>query len=128
MCTKYWLHSHMIDQKVQNSPFTTQLFTCANVYHGFGIGSKICSPWNFTILGIIDYMDNDHKMVPGRKLTDCRYVSDCRSRGRKFDPTQPHTFVEIDREIICTTILLPSADSRRVVVSYKEKVCAQSTG
>ena len=32
-----------------------------------------------------------------------------------------HTFVEIDHEIIITAILLPSADSRRVLVSYKRK-------
>ena len=32
-----------------------------------------------------------------------------------------HTFVEIDHEIISTAILLPSADSRRVIVSYKRK-------
>ena len=32
-----------------------------------------------------------------------------------------HTFVEIDHEIISTAILLPSADSRRLVVSYKRK-------
>ena len=32
-----------------------------------------------------------------------------------------HTFIEIDHEIISTVILLPSADSRRVVVSYKRK-------
>ena len=32
-----------------------------------------------------------------------------------------HTFVEIDHEIISAVILLPSADSRRVVVSYKRK-------
>ena len=32
-----------------------------------------------------------------------------------------HTFVEIDHEIISMAILLPSADSRRVVVSYKRK-------
>ena len=31
-----------------------------------------------------------------------------------------HTFVEIDHEIISTVILLPSADSRRVV-NYKQK-------
>ena len=31
------------------------------------------------------------------------------------------TFVEIDHEIISTAILLSSADSRRVVVSYKRK-------
>ena len=32
-----------------------------------------------------------------------------------------HTFVEIDREIISMAILLPSADSRRAVASYKRK-------
>ena len=32
-----------------------------------------------------------------------------------------HTFVEIDLELISTTVFLPSADSRRVVVSYKRK-------
>ena len=32
-----------------------------------------------------------------------------------------HTFMKIDHEIISTTILLPSADSRRFVVSYKQK-------
>ena len=36
-------------------------------------------------------------------------------------PAQSHIFVEIDHEIISTVILLPSADSRRVVVSYKQK-------
>ena len=37
-------------------------------------------------------------------------------------PTRSHTFVDIDYEnIISTVILLPSADSRRVVVSYKRK-------
>ena len=32
-----------------------------------------------------------------------------------------HTFVEIDHKIISTAIILPYADSRRVVVSYKRK-------
>ena len=36
-------------------------------------------------------------------------------------PTRCHTFAEIDHEIISMTILLPSADTRRVVVSYKRK-------
>ena len=36
-------------------------------------------------------------------------------------PVHSHTFVEIDHEIISTAILLPSADSRRVVVSYNGK-------
>ena len=36
-------------------------------------------------------------------------------------PAQSHTYAEIDHEIISTAILLPSAYSRRVVVSYKRK-------
>ena len=36
-------------------------------------------------------------------------------------PAGSHTFVEIDHDIISTAIPLPSADSRRVVVSYKRK-------
>ena len=36
-------------------------------------------------------------------------------------PARSHTFVEIDHEIISMVILAPSADSRRVVVSYKRK-------
>ena len=32
-----------------------------------------------------------------------------------------HIFVEIDHEIISMAILLPSADSRRIVVSYMRK-------
>ena len=36
-------------------------------------------------------------------------------------PAQSHTFEEIDYAIISTVILLLSADSRRVVVSYKPK-------
>ena len=36
-------------------------------------------------------------------------------------PARSHSFAEIDHEIICTANLLPSADSRRVVVSNKRK-------
>ena len=36
-------------------------------------------------------------------------------------PARSHTFTEIDHKIISTVILHPSADSRRVVVSYKQK-------
>ena len=36
-------------------------------------------------------------------------------------PAQSHTSVVVEHEIISTTILLPSPDSRRVVVSYKRK-------
>ena len=41
---------------------------------------------------------------------------------------QSHTFTEIDHEIISSAILLPSFDSRRVVVSYKctrESMCTK---
>ena len=40
-----------------------------------------------------------------------RCESDCRSRGCEFDPTQSHTFMEIDHEIISSVILLPTAES-----------------
>ena len=36
-------------------------------------------------------------------------------------PVWSHTYAEIDHEIISTAIILHSADSRRVVVSYKRK-------
>ena len=36
-------------------------------------------------------------------------------------PTWYHTFIEIDHEIISTAILIPSADLRRVAVSYKRR-------
>ena len=36
-------------------------------------------------------------------------------------PAWPHTFVEIDHETISMGILFPSADSRGIVVSYKQK-------
>ena len=39
--------------------------------------------------------------------------------------SRSHTFAEIDHEIVSTTILLPSADSRRVVVCYKQKYVHQ---
>ena len=37
-----------------------------------------------------------------------------------------HTFVEIDHEIISTPILIPSVDSRSIVVSYKRQYGARS--
>ena len=53
-------------------------------------------------------------------MSGCRYISDCRSRGHKFDP-DPVLYFHGDHEIISMAILFPSADSRRVVVSYKRK-------
>ena len=44
-------------------------------------------------------------------------------------PAQSHTFMEIDREIISTVILLPSAESfKKDCCQLQAKVCAQSTG
>ena len=40
-------------------------------------------------------------------------------------PAHSHTFMETDHEIISTAILLPFADSRWVVVSYKGKYVAE---
>ena len=52
-------------------------------------------------------------------VSNCSCVSDCRSRGCEFDSARSYTFMEIDHKIISSAILLPSAVSRRVVVSYK---------
>ena len=55
--------------------------------------------------------------------------SDCRSRGREFDPGPAHTFEEIDHEIISLVILLPSAESfERGCCQLQVKVFAGSTG
>ena len=44
-------------------------------------------------------------------------------------PAQPHTFVEIDHEIISTVILLPSAESfKKGCCQLQGKVCARCTG
>ena len=43
-------------------------------------------------------------------------------------PAQCYTFVEIDREIISTAILLPFTDSKRVVVSFKQKYVHEVLG
>ena len=44
-------------------------------------------------------------------------------------PARSHTFVEIDREIISTVILLPSAESsRKGCCQLQAKVCSRSTG
>ena len=45
----------------------------------------------------------------------------CSAVSNVSDLALSHTFVEIHHEIISTAILLPFADSRRVVVSYKRK-------
>ena len=44
-------------------------------------------------------------------------------------PARPHTFVEIDLEIISTVILFPSADSfKKGCCQFQAKVCARITG
>ena len=49
--------------------------------------------------------------------------SDWRPGGRGFNPRRgrQHSFVEIDHEIFSTSHSLPSADSRRAVVSFWQK-------
>ena len=59
-------------------------------------------------------------------VTGNRWESDCRSRGRKFDPAKSHTFMEIDRKIISTVLLLPSAESfKKGCCQLQAKVGAQ---
>ena len=58
------------------------------------------------------------------QLVTCLTTDTCLNADPGVAPSIPawsHTFLEIDHQIISTAILLPSADSRRVVVSYKRK-------
>ena len=55
------------------------------------------------------------------KVSGCRYVSDCRSRGGKFDPSPVPYFHGDWSWNNFYPHSPPFADSRRVVVSYKQK-------
>ena len=56
-----------------------------------------------------------------------RCQSDCRSRGREFDPSLVPYFVEIDHEITSSVILLPSAESfKKSCCQLQAKVCVNS--
>ena len=58
-----------------------------------------------------------------------RCVSECRSRGREFDPGPVPYFRGDDHEIISTVILLPSADLfKKGCCQLQAKVCARITG
>ena len=57
-----------------------------------------------------------------------RCVSDCRSRGREFDPG-PVPYFRGNHEMISTVILLLSADSfKKGCCQLQAKVCARITG
>ena len=58
--------------------------------------------------------------IPGRTVQSVTCLT-ADPVGCKFDPGPDPYFVEIDHEMISMAVLLPSADSRRVVVSYKRK-------
>ena len=59
--------------------------------------------------------------------TDASLISD--TGVTNWIPAWSHTFVEIDREIISTVILFPSAGSfKKDCGQLKAKVCAQSIG
>ena len=62
----------------------------------------------------MDFVNYTILLTEAHSAVGCRYMSDCRSRAREFDPGPVQYF----HEIISTVILLPS---RRVVVSYKGK-------
>ena len=62
-------------------------------------------------------------------MSDYRCTSDCRSRGREFDPGPVPYFRKIDYEIISKVILLPSAESfKKGCCQLQAKVCARITG
>ena len=52
-----------------------------------------------------------HHWITGR-VSAISKASNCKSRGREFDPGQVPYLREIDHERISTVVLLPTADSR----------------
>ena len=72
--------------------------------------------------------------VPGRvaQSVTCQATDVCLTADpgvASLIPVWSHTFVEIDHEIICMVILLPSADLfKKGCCQLQEKVCSQITG
>ena len=54
-------------------------------------------------------------------MSDCIYMSNCSSRSREFDPGTVPYFRRDCYEILSKSILLLSADAKKIVVSYKRK-------
>ena len=74
----------------------------------------------------LTFVINTKHRIPGRIVQSVMcLVADTRLTAHPGNvsliPAWSDTFVEIDLEIISTAILLPSTDSRRVVVIYKLK-------
>ena len=85
------------------------------------------SNYSFVKLSLENKIRETGTRNPVSNASGNRCESDCRSRGREFDP-RSHTFMEIDREIISTVILLPSAESfKKSCCQLQAKVCARST-
>ena len=77
--------------------------------------------------------DSPKQVLPGRvaQSVTCLATDACLTADpgvASSIPARSHTFVEIDREIISTVILLPSADSFKKGCQLQAKVCAQITG
>ena len=78
--------------------------------------------------------DSPKQVLPGRvaQSVTCLATDACLTADPgvpSLIPARSHTFVEIDREIISTVILLSSADSfKKGCCQLQAKVCAQITG
>ena len=106
---------------------------------------KICNTYNFNTLGrggggfktlysllstgsIQEYPSRTGLCSTVGNKSGNRCMSDCRSRGREFDPGPVPYFLEIDHEIILRVILLPSIESfKKGCCLLQAKVCARST-
>ena len=86
---------------------------------------SVCDPLKLKMTPKVNYLGvtmTPENFFEGKTLN-------CRSRVASMIPARSHTFVEIDREIISTVILLPSADSfKKGCCQLQAKVCAQITG
>ena len=89
----------------------------------------VCMQEIYIFKCLILYITNAGPRSAVGNVSGYRCVSDCRSRGREFDPGLVYTFVEIDHEIISKVILLPSADLfKKGCCQLQAKVFARITG
>ena len=80
--------------------------------------NKQVRPGKATITAQSQTNSQHHEEIPGRVAQSVTCLAADPGVASSI-PARSHTFAEIDREIISRVILLPSTDSRRVVVSYK---------
>ena len=85
---------------------------------------KYFDHFSFSNLITVIRAENHKVLVPGQAAQSVTCLT-AEPGVESLIPAWSHTFAEIDHEIISTVTLRPSADSRKVVVCYKQRYVHQ---